>query len=314
MQTMRQTHMCAGARAPPPLPARASGLAPRAPGATRTPRAAPPAARPTRAPRAPPAAYRRHVAAAASGGGEVRFEVPGCRVEFGQAVKIVGSAEALGAWDAARGLSLAWGEGDVWTGAADVPAGEPLDFKVVVAAGDAAVHWEEGENRVAEGPAAGGALRVSCAFGGEMRVEVEAANAPAAEAAAPAPAAAQAAAAPAPAAAAALAPAAAPKAAAAAPASAAAAAPAGAAAAAPAAAAVSAALASAADEPDFAPLPPAVRAAARGVARDLVSSLPAEMAAALQAMDESADGTIILSFSDDEGDDAATLARRRFAK
>jgi hypothetical protein len=57
-----------------------------------------------------------------------------------------------------------------------------------------------------------------------------------------------------------------------------------------------------------------VRAAARGIAHDVISSLPAEMAAALQSMDESADGTINLSFSDDEGDDAATLARRRFAK
>lgn len=36
------------------------------------------------------------------------------RVPFGQQLLVVGSAEALGAWDTARGALMTWNEGDVW--------------------------------------------------------------------------------------------------------------------------------------------------------------------------------------------------------
>lgn len=47
----------------------------------------------------------------------VRFSVEQ-KVPFGQRVAVLGSKESLGAWS--DPLALTWGEGDVWTGLAEV--------------------------------------------------------------------------------------------------------------------------------------------------------------------------------------------------
>lgn len=50
-------------------------------------------------------------------------------VNFGDCLKVVGSSEALGAWDAASAPLMTWGEGDVWTLLRPLPPGEH-EFKV----------------------------------------------------------------------------------------------------------------------------------------------------------------------------------------
>jgi len=52
------------------------------------------------------------------------------QVDFGSAIKVVGTGRDLGDWDPNKGLSLTWQEGDVWTAKVDVPVGETLKFKV----------------------------------------------------------------------------------------------------------------------------------------------------------------------------------------
>jgi hypothetical protein len=50
-------------------------------------------------------------------------------VNFGDTIKLVGSHEALGAWDPTQALGMTWSEGDVWTAVAQLPAGQH-EFKV----------------------------------------------------------------------------------------------------------------------------------------------------------------------------------------
>ena len=50
-------------------------------------------------------------------------------VDFGDTIKLVGSHEALGAWDPTQALGMTWSEGDVWTALAQLPAGQH-EFKV----------------------------------------------------------------------------------------------------------------------------------------------------------------------------------------
>lgn len=51
------------------------------------------------------------------------------RVTFGDNIKLVGSGPALGDWDPSRALVMTWGEGDVWSAAAELPPGG-YEFKV----------------------------------------------------------------------------------------------------------------------------------------------------------------------------------------
>jgi hypothetical protein len=51
------------------------------------------------------------------------------KLGFGDSVRLVGSDPAFGAWDAEAAPSMAWGEGDVWSWAGELPAGQ-YDFKV----------------------------------------------------------------------------------------------------------------------------------------------------------------------------------------
>jgi hypothetical protein len=50
------------------------------------------------------------------------FKLP-YRTHFGQDICIVGSSDALGAWDPSKGVGLRWSEGDVWEVDFEVSAG-----------------------------------------------------------------------------------------------------------------------------------------------------------------------------------------------
>lgn len=58
---------------------------------------------------------------------------PPLQVNFGQEVLLVGSVKALGDWDLATAVPLTWEEGHRWTASVEMPAGEEVQFKFVVA-------------------------------------------------------------------------------------------------------------------------------------------------------------------------------------
>jgi hypothetical protein len=78
---------------------------------------------------------------------EVRFAVDDARTRWGDQVIVVGDHPALGAWDPARGVRLDARTWPTWTGAASVPLGTHLAWKVVTRRADGTVAWEPGENR-----------------------------------------------------------------------------------------------------------------------------------------------------------------------
>ena len=93
-------------------------------------------------------------------------------VEWGQCLRLVGSAPALGAWSLAGGLDLAWSEGDEWTGSVPLPAGALVEYKYVLVGADGrALAWQRGNNAV---------LAVSAGGGGDAGHEARAAAAAAA--------------------------------------------------------------------------------------------------------------------------------------
>lgn len=70
------------------------------------------------------------------------------QVALGESVRVVGSGEALGEWDAHRGVQLQWSEGHVWRASAALPAESKVSFKFVKLSQDGGfVEWEEGEDR-----------------------------------------------------------------------------------------------------------------------------------------------------------------------
>lgn len=73
-------------------------------------------------------------------------------VNYGQRLKVVGSPDALGAWECSAAPEMAWSEGDQWALTVDLPAGKH-EFKIAVGSkrGEQ-VEWEHGHNRVVEVP------------------------------------------------------------------------------------------------------------------------------------------------------------------
>lgn len=57
---------------------------------------------------------------------------PPLQVNFGQEVKLVGSHEALGAWQLDKAVAATWSEGHQWSASVELPAGAQLEFKFVV--------------------------------------------------------------------------------------------------------------------------------------------------------------------------------------
>ena len=58
--------------------------------------------------------------------------MPAQPLAFGEHLRLVGSAEQLGGWDPAAGLTLEWAEGDNWSAEAALPDGA-IEFKVGLA-------------------------------------------------------------------------------------------------------------------------------------------------------------------------------------
>lgn len=60
-------------------------------------------------------------------------ELPAAQVNYGETIKLVGSAPELGGWDIGAAPELAWSDGDVWTTTLELPPGD-VHFKVATAA------------------------------------------------------------------------------------------------------------------------------------------------------------------------------------
>mmetsp|Transcript_17856 Transcript_17856/g.45762 ORF Transcript_17856/g.45762 Transcript_17856/m.45762 type:complete len:794 (-) Transcript_17856:330-2711(-) len=83
----------------------------------------------------------------------------------GQSMKVVGGCPELGDWDATAALPMSWEEAEgAWMAAAQLPAG-PLEFKLVVAAGEE-LHWEAplAGNRMLQIAAEAAVTRVYCVY------------------------------------------------------------------------------------------------------------------------------------------------------
>ena len=66
---------------------------------------------------------------------------------FGQEVQLLGSHDALGAWDQGRAVTLSWNQGDVWTASVELPAGGIFFYKYVVRDSEGrTVRWQDGSN------------------------------------------------------------------------------------------------------------------------------------------------------------------------
>eukprot|EP00775_Hariotina_reticulata_P004981 gene4981-5223_t len=65
-------------------------------------------------------------------------------VNFGDCLKVIGSSDEFGAWDAAAAPLMTWGEGDVWSLVKPLGPGEH-EFKVVVQKGNGLLLWEDAE-------------------------------------------------------------------------------------------------------------------------------------------------------------------------
>ena len=102
----------------------------------------------------------------------VEFLVPELPLEFGQSLKIVGGAPALGNWEASTGCSLEWAEGNNWKGAAEIEAGSEVEFKLVKVAGGDWSSWEDGDNKVLAVPVNATGVEVVCSWGGDLSTKI----------------------------------------------------------------------------------------------------------------------------------------------
>ncbi|WIA30379.1 hypothetical protein OEZ86_000465 [Tetradesmus obliquus] len=85
-------------------------------------------------------------------------------VEYGQKLRLVGSPECLGAWDAEQGPDMKWHEGHKWTAYAELAAGSH-EFKFVVEHRSGEMEWEPGNNRTLEVPATAAEMQVAGQWG-----------------------------------------------------------------------------------------------------------------------------------------------------
>ncbi|WIA40937.1 hypothetical protein OEZ86_004592 [Tetradesmus obliquus] len=90
--------------------------------------------------------------AAASQSQRVQFSTQ-LKLDFGQAVAVLGSCSSLGEWQASRAVQLQWSDGHRWSGTAELPAGEAVQYKYVVLSPDGSVcRWQPGDNLSLEVP------------------------------------------------------------------------------------------------------------------------------------------------------------------
>uniref|UniRef100_A0A383WF17 CBM20 domain-containing protein n=1 Tax=Tetradesmus obliquus TaxID=3088 RepID=A0A383WF17_TETOB len=85
-------------------------------------------------------------------------------VEYGQKLRLVGSPECLGAWDAEQGPDMKWHEGHKWTAYAELAKGSH-EFKFVVVHRSGEMEWEPGNNRTLEVPATAAEMQVAGQWG-----------------------------------------------------------------------------------------------------------------------------------------------------
>lgn len=83
------------------------------------------------------------------------------KVNFGQELVLVGSADALGAWELARAPHMTWNDGDVWTATIELPAGAHVEYKFALWDPHHPPVWENCPNRAFSVPAA---TVVTCAW------------------------------------------------------------------------------------------------------------------------------------------------------
>ena len=93
----------------------------------------------------------------APGMSRVDFEVRGFVTQPGQTMAVVGSSDALGAWDPQRALPLVWQSTDRWRASHFFAEGlgEAAAFKFIVIGSDGQVLWEAGADRALRLPAVG---------------------------------------------------------------------------------------------------------------------------------------------------------------
>eukprot|EP00775_Hariotina_reticulata_P011608 gene11608-11752_t len=92
-------------------------------------------------------------------------------VQYGQSLRLVGSAKQLGKWDAGYGPDLKWSEGDKWS--IDVPlAVGAHEFKFVLVHRSGHVEWEPGSNRILEVAPTAAELQVAGHWGNTQDTEV----------------------------------------------------------------------------------------------------------------------------------------------
>lgn len=99
--------------------------------------------------------------------GEVHFEALCTATSPGDVLRIVGSADAFGAWQPERGLLLATTPTSFpcWSGRAELPLGASAEWKLVIARAGGGVEWETGPNRRTR-PSEGTSALVRVHFGG----------------------------------------------------------------------------------------------------------------------------------------------------
>ncbi|EFN55410.1 hypothetical protein CHLNCDRAFT_52636 [Chlorella variabilis] len=86
--------------------------------------------------------------AAAAAAVRVAVTVPGCHLQFGEHLRVVGNCPELGEWDAQAAPALIWHEDDVWKGELTLPSGRHVAFKLVIVRGDGVtLYWEPGADR-----------------------------------------------------------------------------------------------------------------------------------------------------------------------
>jgi Starch binding domain len=89
------------------------------------------------------------------------------QLQMGQRFKLVGNLETLGSWSHWDAPAFTWSEEHVWQLSLELPAGDPVEFKIVQAAEDTGDKywcvWQEGENTILDPVAMGLRVRnLSC--------------------------------------------------------------------------------------------------------------------------------------------------------
>lgn len=80
---------------------------------------------------------------------KVEFRVK-FRTDYGNQIKIVGSAAQFGAWAIAKSPAMKWSEGDIWRVSIDLPVRNIFEYKYVVVdvLGASVIEWQKGNNCV----------------------------------------------------------------------------------------------------------------------------------------------------------------------